>query len=296
MNAQTIKMSGILLGCGIVTAVPGWAMLNGATGESGNDTTHDAVMSATVPSGGRTSAHPNGKPDADLPKPVVDLVPGRVALVVTDPQNDFLSEDGVAWGAVGQSVIANDTVAHIDELFAAAHATGVPVFISPHYYYEHDHRWHFEGALEALMHDISMFDRKHALTLDGFAGSGADWLSQYKPYIDHPNTTIVSPHKVYGPESNDLVLQLRKRGIDQVILAGMSANLCTEAHMRELIEQGFEVIVVADATAAAVLPEYDGYEAAFINFRFIANGVWSTNTAVERMQTLAMEQAQSAHH
>jgi nicotinamidase-related amidase len=42
---------------------------------------------------------------------------------------------------------------------------------------------------------------------------------------------VVSPHKVYGPESNDLTLQLRKRGISKVVLAGMSTNLCTEAHM-----------------------------------------------------------------
>ena len=81
--------------------------------------------------------------------------------------------------------------------------------------------------------------------------------------------------------------QLRKQEIDQVILAGMSANLCTEAHMRELIEQGFEVIVVADATAAAVVPQYDGYEAAYINFRFIANGVWDTSTAVDSMRALS---------
>jgi len=62
---------------------------------------------------------------------------------------------------------------------------------------------------------------------------------------------VVNPHKVYGPESNDLSLQLRKRGISKVILAGMSANLCTEAHMRELIEDGFDVTVVKDGTAAA---------------------------------------------
>jgi nicotinamidase-related amidase len=90
----------------------------------------------------------------------------------------------------------------------------------------------------------------------------------------------VSPHKVYGPETNDLVLQLRKRGIDKVVLAGMSANLCVESHMRELLEQGFEVAVVKDATAAAIVPEGNGYDAALTNFRFLANTVWSTEEAV----------------
>jgi nicotinamidase-related amidase len=234
-----------------------------------------------------TSQHPRGKPDAPLPVPPVALTAGRVALVVTDPQNDFLSPEGVTWGVVGESATENGTVENIDGLFTAAHASGIPVFVSPHYYYEHDHGWKFEGALESLMHEIGMFDREGPLNLNGFEGSGADWLERYKPHIEHPNTTVVSPHKVYGPESNDLVLQLRKRGIEQVILAGMSANLCTESHMRELVEQGFEVIVVSDATAAAKLPEYDGYEAAFLNFRFIASGVWNTATAVDRMRALA---------
>ncbi len=220
---------------------------------------------------------------AALPDPGVTIVPGRTALLITDPQNDFLSPDGVTWGVVGESVTKNKTVEHIDALFAAAKANDMPVFVSPHYYYPTDHGWHFEGALEALMHAIGMFDRKGALTTEGFAGSGADWLEQYKKYIDDGKTVVSSPHKVYGPETNDLVLQLRKRGIDKVILGGMSANLCTESHMRELMEQGFEVAVVSDATAAAIVEEGDGYEAALVNFRFIANTVWTTAEAVEKI-------------
>ena len=103
------------------------------------------------------------------------------------------------------------------------------------------------------MHNIGMFDRKDPLSLDGFEGSGADWLDRYKKYIEDGSTVVASPHKVYGPESNDLVLQLRKRNLGKVVLAGMSANLCVESHMRELLEQGFEVAVVKDATAAAKL-------------------------------------------
>ena len=89
------------------------------------------------------------------------------------------------------------------------------------------------------MHKIGMFDRKGALTVEGFENSGADFMPQYKPYINDGKTIVTSPHKLYGNESNDLVLQLRKHRVDQVILAGMSANLCTESHMRELLEQGF---------------------------------------------------------
>ena len=229
----------------------------------------------------------NSNVSAQLPDPGFEI-DGTTAIVITDPQNDFLSPKGVAWGVVGESVTQHNTVENIGRLFAAAKKVDMTVTISPHYYYPTDHGWQFEGTLEKVMHNINMFDRKDALNLEGFEGSGADWLEVYKPYISDGKTIITSPHKVYGPETNDLVLQLRKRGIDKVILAGMSANLCVESHLRELLEQGFEVTVVKDATAGAQVPEGDGYEAALVNFRYLANAVVSTKDAVKAITNKTM--------
>jgi len=224
-----------------------------------------------------------GTAAAQLPDPGMEITPSTTALVVTDPQNDFLSPEGVTWGVVGKSVEANHTVAHIKALLAAAKAADIEVFVSPHYYYPTDDAWKFGGAVEVMMHAIGMFSREGALTTRGFNGSGADWLAEYKPLIEDGRTIVTSPHKVYGPESNDLVLQLRKRGIDRVILAGMSANLCVESHLRALLEAGFEVAVVKDATAAAVVPGLDGYQAALVNFRFLASDVLTTAEIVGRL-------------
>jgi nicotinamidase-related amidase len=231
---------------------------------------------------------------AELPNPGMQ-VDERTAIVITDPQNDFLSPKGVTWGVVGKSVTENNTVENIETLLKVAKKNDIPVFVSPHYYYPTDKGWKFEGALEVLMHNIGMFDRKGQLSLEGFKGSGADWLDRYKPYIEDGKTVVSGPHKVFGPENNDLILQLRKRRIDKVILAGMSANLCTESHMRELVEQGFEVAVVKDATAAAIVPEGNGYEAALVNFRFIASAVWTTKEAgeaISKYKTKSREMSQ----
>lgn len=214
----------------------------------------------------------------------MDINKKDTALLVTDPQNDFLSEKGVTWQLVGASVKENKTVENIERLFKAAKKNGFEVFVSPHYYYPTDDSWKFGGTLEKMMHEIKMFERSGPLSLEGFAGSGADWLERYKPFIEDGKTVVASPHKVYGPENNDLLLQLRKRNIGKVVLAGMSANLCVEAHMRELLERGFEVAVVKDATAAARHPELgDGYKAALVNFGFIANAVLSTDEVVKAM-------------
>jgi nicotinamidase-related amidase len=219
--------------------------------------------------------------DSKLPPSDMKLDLQRTALVVTDPQVDFLSPKGVTWGVVGKSVEELHTVENIERLLKAAKQANLTVAISPHYYYPTDKGWKFEGALEKLMHKIGMFDRTSPYSVDTFENSGADFMPQYKPYILDGKTIVCSPHKVYGPEQNDLVLQLRKQHVDQVVLAGMSANLCVEAHLRELLEQGFEVGVVRDATAAAQIPDGDGYLAGLTNFRFMANAVWTTEEAVK---------------
>ena len=220
---------------------------------------------------------------AQLPEPGF-VIDGSTAIVITDPQNDFLSPDGVAWGAVGESVMENNTIENLETIFELSEKYDIPVFISPHYYYEHDHVWQFEGVLEKLMHNISMFDRGDQLNVEGFEGSGADWLPRYKKYIEKDRVVVTSPHKVFGSESNDLALQLRKQKIDKVILAGMSGNLCAESHMRELIENGFEVAVVGDATASAKLPGLDGNAAAQTNYKLISSKLYTTAELVEDLK------------
>lgn len=242
---------------------------------------------AQAASGAKRQADPYAEPKAyGLPRPGVNLQKSQVALVVVDPQVDFLSPQGVGWAVLQESVTENNTVAHLEALFRQAKRQGIVVAVSPHYYYPYDHQWLFGGPGEHFMHNTHMFDRKGPLTLEGFNDSGADFMPQFKPYILDGETIIASPHKIFGPESNDLVLQLRKRGISQSLLAGMAANLCIESHLRELVEQGFEVVVVKDATAGPRAPEGDGYQAALINYRFIANDLWTTAETLQRMAAL----------
>ncbi len=268
-----MKINKILASVAVTTLT--LTVLNFGYGHA-EEAAQDAVKEAVVVATAKTPPVNDG-----LPMPGFKMERGNTALVITDPQNDFLSPDGVTWGVVGENVTENNTVENIEKLFKAADQAGMKTFISPHYYFPHDHKWKFEGALEVLMHKIGMFDRKGALNVEGFEGSGADWLERYKPYIKNGKAVVTSPHKVYGPETNDLVLQLRKAGISKIILGGMSANLCTESHMRELVEQGFEVMVVTDATAAAKTEHYDGYAAALTNFRFIASKIDNTDNTVQ---------------
>jgi nicotinamidase-related amidase len=147
------------------------------------------------------------------------------SIVFTDPQNEVLSDKGLAWPLVRESLQENNTIENMERIFKAAKAHGFEVFISPHYFYPTDKGWKFNGPLESDEAISGMFARKGVLNLDGLEGSGADWLERFKPYIQDGKTIVVAPHRVFGPETNDLVLQLRKRKISKIILGGMLANM-----------------------------------------------------------------------
>ncbi|HEY0796404.1 MAG TPA: isochorismatase family protein [Acidisarcina sp.] len=223
------------------------------------------------------SVHANASP--------LSLNTSDTAVVFIDPQNDVLSESGLSWPAVSESVKENKTIENMERIFKAAKSHGFEVFISPHYFFPEDTGWKFNGPLETDEVNTNLFGRKGRLSLEGLKGSGADWLERFRPYIEDGKTIVASPHRVWGPQTNDLVLQLRKRRMGKIILGGMLANMCVESHLREFLEQGFEVAVVKDATAGPRHPEWgDGYTAALINYAFLAHAVLTTEETVKAMQ------------
>ena len=213
----------------------------------------------------------------------MDLNRNDTAVVFIDPQNDVLSEKGLAWGAVGNSVKENKTIENMERIFKTAKDNGFEVYLSP-LFLPHGLWMEIQRTLGDRRNRDQDVCGRGPLSLDNYAGSGADRLERFKPYIEDGKTITVSPHKVWGPQTNDLVLQLRKRRISKVILGGMLTNICVESHLRELLEQGFEVCVVKDATAGPRHPEWgDGYQAALINFSFLAHAVLSTDEVVKAM-------------
>lgn len=204
----------------------------------------------------------------------------RTAVLITDPQNDFLSPDGKLYKLLADNLKELNTIDNIETLMKAAKKTGVALAVDPLVYTALDGNWINAGALQRQLLDMKALHRASLSDPNGFEGSGADFYGPYKRYINDGKTIVVAPHKMYGPESNDLIYQLRSRGIDTVVLGGMVANLCVDSHMRALMENGFKVYVVKDAVAA---PGADAYKAALVNYGMIANGVLNTDQAVQAL-------------
>ncbi|MFA5122579.1 cysteine hydrolase [Zavarzinia sp.] len=196
---------------------------------------------------------------------------GHTALVVTDPQNEFLSENGKLYKLMADNLKAVGTVENLERLFKAAGKSGMLIAVDPLAFAPGDAQWTHAGALQRQLLDMKAL---------GAGTPGAEIHDRFKPYLADGKALMVAAHKMYGPESNDLIYQLRARGIDTVVLAGLVANLCVDSHLRALMENGFKVYVVKDAVAA---PGEDAYKAALVAYSMIANGVLTTEEAVKAM-------------
>jgi hypothetical protein len=122
--------------------------------------------------------------DSPAPESSMRLAKSDTAVVMIDPQNEVLSEKGLAWPLLHESLKENNTIENMERIFKSAKALGFEVFISPHYFYPTDKGWKFNDPLETDEAATNMFARKGPLNLDGFKGSGADWLERFKPYIE----------------------------------------------------------------------------------------------------------------
>jgi hypothetical protein len=70
-------------------------------------------------------------------------------------------------------------------------------------------------------------------------------------------------------------------------MAGPAGNICVEAHLRDLLKQGFEVAMVRDAIGGTSNEEGDSVQSALVNFRFLAHALWTSDEAVAKFADLS---------
>ncbi len=105
------------------------------------------------------------------------------------------------------------------------------------------------------------------------AGSwGADFHPNLRP---REGEIVLHPHKGTDVFETDLREHLQRLGTTQLVLAGMTANLCVESTGRHAAEHGYDVTFVRDAIGAENLPAYEA--SIRVNFPLIGNAVLETD-------------------
>ncbi len=163
------------------------------------------------------------------------------ALLLMDPYNDFLAEGGKLWPRVRPLAEELQLLPHLRALLAAARANDIRPFFVPHHKADplDFDGWKFMNPTHLGARRIEPFVR---------GTWGAEFHVDLQPQLGE---VIVGEHWLHSGFANtDLDYQLRNRGIDHVILAGMRGNACIEATARYAVELGYHVTLVKDATGA----------------------------------------------
>ncbi|MFI5348346.1 MAG: cysteine hydrolase family protein [Elusimicrobiota bacterium] len=163
------------------------------------------------------------------------------ALLIVDPYNDFMSEGGKFYEATNPTAQAAGFYPHLRELIPAMRAARVPIVVVPHRRWrEGDYRgWKCLNPTQLKLNQARAFA----------AGS---WGGEFHPDFGPRDGDVVALEHwgQSGFVNTDLDAQLKRRGIEKIILAGMVANTCVEGTARHGAELGYQVTLVKDAVAA----------------------------------------------
>jgi ureidoacrylate peracid hydrolase len=198
---------------------------------------------------------------------------GRTALVVVDMQNFFVAEGFALEVPLSRAIVPN-----INRMAKAIRAAGGTVV------------WVQTSSKEALTHWAN--HHKYMLTpervekrLDGLdeGGEGFKLYSKLEPIP----TDLRVKKKTYSgfmPGSSDLDAELKRRGIDTVLITGTATNVCCETTARDAMVLDYRVIMLSDGNATWTDEEH---AATLNNFLLFFGDVMSTDDAIARLVPVA---------
>jgi ureidoacrylate peracid hydrolase len=160
------------------------------------------------------------------------------ALVVVDMQNGFISPQG-SMAAIGMPYAElSSSVPGCERLIGAARESDIPV-IYTRYVYMADYS---DGGL--LPTELVPAMREHNALING--SWDAEVIDDLEPRDGDIIINKSRPSAFYGTQLEPV---LTSRGIRNLVIAGVTTNICVETTARDAGQRDYRVHVVSDATA-----------------------------------------------
>jgi ureidoacrylate peracid hydrolase len=205
----------------------------------------------------------------------VTYVKQLTALLVIDPYNDFISEGGKVWDRIKAIAEGNACVPHMLQVLNAARKAGLRVFYAPHRRYR-------AGDYETWKHIAPVQKAAWSRKTFEYGTWGGEFRSEFAP---QSGDIVALEHWCSSGFANtDLDLQLKRHGIQQLIVIGLIAHTCVEATVRFAAELGYEVTVVKDATAS--YSDREMHAALDVNIPNYASAIVTTREIVDSISSL----------
>jgi nicotinamidase-related amidase len=197
-------------------------------------------------------------------------------LLVIDPYNDFISDGGQVWPHVREVVEANGCVPHMIQTLTAARSAGLRIFFVPH------HRWR-PGDYQTWKYWAPIQEDAARSRVFADGTWGGTFREEFTP---KPGEIVAMEHWCSSGFANtDLDLQLKKHGVQRVIVIGLLANTCIDSTVRFAAELGYEVTLLKDAIGSR---SWDEMKATLeVNAPHYARAILSTDELLAAFQKVA---------
>ena len=207
------------------------------------------------------------------------------ALIVIDPYNDFISEEGKIWDRIKAVAEANDCVPHMLQILNAAREAKLRVFYALHRRYRPGdyETWKYIAPIQKAGWSSKVFE---------YGTWGGEIRSEFEP---KPGEIVAREHWCSSGFANtDLDLLLKKHGIHQLIVVGLIAHTCVESTVRFAAELGYDVTLVKDAIADS--SDEKMHSALDINLPNYASAIVTTEEVVEAISSVNVATTSPAAH
>lgn len=171
-----------------------------------------------------------------------EIRPETTVLLAIDLQRDFLDLDGFV-AAGGDNVSAmRGIIPNAVALIAAARAAGIAVV-------------HTREGYAPDLSDMHPLKRERGVA--GRRGPLGRFLIRGEPGHGHVAECLPDPGEIVIDKPGfgsfyrtDLEDRLRRRGIERLVLFGVTTQCCVSSTLREAVDRGFRCLTVEDACAA----------------------------------------------
>lgn len=166
------------------------------------------------------------------------------ALVVVDVQNGFVSKGG-SYDQLGMAISHyQQVIPKISQLVALCRDAGIPVF------YTQAVREQSGIDLLTKVHKIMPRSREERIRKKPICVRGtwdADIVDEIRPA---PEDHVVVKRRDSAFHETEIGVWMKSLGVDTLIFCGIDTSICVEASLRDAFNNGYDVILVSDATAS----------------------------------------------